>query len=230
MSGKQKQTNSLDPSLEHYQYLIASHLLSCLSTALLHCVFGAWYTSQHPRKAFAPALIESTFSIANFLNGLVAILAGVVANISVTLILAGLLISSSWEESYGDSKTNVHGSVLKSMLERPVVLKNDGNILSLGFAQTVFECCMYTFVLLYTPALETTVKRSEGSRTKELFPLGYLFSAMMFCTMLGSIEFKIMSGKGVATEKLLSIALCISGASFCIITLNAYNLSSFLYS
>ncbi|KAF9278691.1 Molybdate-anion transporter [Mortierella alpina] len=203
----------------NYHYLIVSHLLSGLSTALLYCVFEAWYISQHQRKGFAPALIGATFSTAIFLNGLVAILAGVVANVAVqmsgslaapfvvsagTLVFAGLLMSSSWEENYGDSKTNASGSVLKSMLEGLIVLKNDGNILSLGLAQTVFECCMYTFVLLYTPALEISVHNSQGSGGKELFPLGYLFSAMMLCTMLGSIAFKILSSKGVATEKLLS--------------------------
>ncbi|KAF9976369.1 Molybdate-anion transporter, partial [Mortierella antarctica] len=191
----------------NYHYLIVSHLLSGLSTALLYCVFEAWYISQHQRKGFAPALIGATFSTAIFLNGLVAILAGVVANVSVqtsgslaapfvvsagTLVFAGLLISSSWEENFGDSKTNASGSVLKSMLEGLIVLKNDGNILSLGLAQTVFECCMYTFVLLYTPALEMSIKNSTGSGAKGLFPLGYLFSAMMLCTMLGSIAFKIL--------------------------------------
>lgn len=214
-------------------------------------------------------MIGATFSTAIFLNGLVAILAGVVANVAVqmsgslaapfvvsagTLVFAGLLMSSSWEENYGDSKTNASGSVLKSMLEGLIVLKNgkqragklcagvilanrmysphtpfshppliDGNILSLGLAQTVFECCMYTFVLLYTPALETSVHNSQGSGGRELFPLGYLFSAMMLCTMLGSIAFKILSSKGVATEKLLSMALFVSGASFCFITLSSYN-------
>jgi len=84
-------------------------------------------------------LIGATFSTAIFLNGLVAILAGVVANVSVqmsgslaapfvvsagTLVFAGLLISSSWEENYGDSKTNASGSVLKSMMEGLIVLKN----------------------------------------------------------------------------------------------------------
>ena len=88
---------------------------------------------------FAPALIGATFSTAIFLNGLVAILAGVVANISVqwsgslaapfvvsagTLIVAFFMVSSSWEENYGESKTNASGSVLKSMLEGLVVLKN----------------------------------------------------------------------------------------------------------
>ncbi|KAF9184156.1 Molybdate-anion transporter [Haplosporangium sp. Z 767] len=228
-------TASLIRLSSNYQYLIVSHLLSGLSTALLYCVFEAWFISQHQRKGFAPALIGATFSTAIFLNGLVAILAGIVANVSVqwsgslaapfvvsagTLIFAGLLISGSWEENYGESKT-AQGSVLKSMLEGLVVLKNDTNILSLGLAQTVFECCMYTFVLLYTPALEISIKNSEGS--KGLFPLGYLFSAMMFCTMLGSILFKILSGKGIGTERLLSVALFVSGASFCFITLNAYS-------
>ncbi|KAG0335229.1 Molybdate-anion transporter [Podila humilis] len=229
----------------NYHYLIVSHLLSGLSTALLYCVFEAWYISQHQRKGFAPALIGATFSTAIFLNGLVAILAGIVANVAVewsgslaapfvvsagSLIFAGLMISKSWEENFGESKTNTSGSVLQTMLEGLVVLKNDTNILSLGLAQTVFECSMYTFVLLYTPALELSIKNSHTS--KEVLPLGYLFSGMMFCTMLGSIAFKLLSSKGMATDKLLSTALLASGASFCFIKINsnnaAYTVASFL--
>ncbi|KAF9150617.1 Molybdate-anion transporter [Linnemannia schmuckeri] len=222
----------------NYHYLVVSHLLSGLSTALLYCVFEAWYISQHQRKGFAPALIGATFSTAIFLNGLVAILAGIVSNIAVewsgslaapfvvsagTLVLAGLLISSSWEENYGESKTNATGSVLRSMLEGLVVLKNDVNILSLGMAQTVFESCMYTFVLLYTPALESSIKAS-GSK-ESLLPLGYLFAGMMFCSMMGSLAFKILSGRGIQTDNLLSLALFVAGASFCFIVLNTANTS-----
>ncbi|KAI8594236.1 hypothetical protein EDD21DRAFT_393897, partial [Dissophora ornata] len=194
---------------------------------------------------FAPALIGATFSTAIFLNGLVAILAGFVANVAVdwsgslaapfvvsagTLVLAGFLISSSWEENFGESKTNATGSVLQSMLEGLVVLKSDVNILSLGLAQTVFECCMYTFVLLYTPALETSIENTTGDGAP--FPLGYLFSAMMFCSMLGSLAFKYLTNKNVMTETLLSIALFVAGASFCFIVVNSkdstYTVLSFL--
>ena len=37
----------------NFQYLVVSHLLSGLSTALLYCVFEAWYISQHQRKGKA---------------------------------------------------------------------------------------------------------------------------------------------------------------------------------
>ncbi|KAG0264947.1 Molybdate-anion transporter [Actinomortierella ambigua] len=220
-------TASLIRFSSNYHYLIFSHLLSGLSTALLYCVFDSWYISQHQRKGFPPNLIGATFGTATFLNGLVAILAGVVANIAVqssqslaapfvvsagTLVVAGLIVSSSWEENYGESK-QANGSIFKSMMEGLVVLMNDPNILALGFAQTVFECCMYTFVLLYTPALEAAIKSSEGKDV--LFPLGYLFSAMMFFTMLGSLAFKILTSKKISTEILLSVALFLSGASFC---------------
>ncbi|KAF9916092.1 Molybdate-anion transporter, partial [Lobosporangium transversale] len=43
-------TASLIRLSQNYQYLILSHLLSGLSTALLYCVFEAWYISQHQRK------------------------------------------------------------------------------------------------------------------------------------------------------------------------------------
>ncbi|KAK3811927.1 MAG: hypothetical protein J3Q66DRAFT_348889 [Benniella sp.] len=238
-------TASMIRLTNNYHYLIGSHLLSGLSTALLYCVFEAWYISQHQRKGFAPALIGATFSTAIFLNGLVAILAGVVANLAVewsgslaspfvvsagTLALAGLLITSSWEENYGESQTNRTGSVLKSMLEGLIVLKSDINILSLGMAQTVFECCMYTFVLLYTPTLEKAIRDSSGRHS--LFPLGYLFSAMMFCSMLGSLAFKLLSNRNFYTDTLLSTALLVAGSSFSFIVLNnsdaTYTILAFL--
>ncbi|KAF9969347.1 Molybdate-anion transporter [Actinomortierella ambigua] len=231
-------TASLIRFSNNYHYLVFSHLLSGLSTALLYCVFDSWYISQHQRKGFPPNLISATFGTATFLNGLVAILAGVVANIAVqasqslvapfvvsagTLVVAGLIVSGTWEENYGESK-QANGSILKSMLEGLVVLKNDVNILALGFAQTVFECCMYTFVLLYTPALETAVKSNNGADV--LFPLGYLFSAMMFFTMLGSLTFKIMTNKKIPTEILLATALFLSGAAFCFIVLSTTNVTN----
>ncbi|KAF9578803.1 Molybdate-anion transporter [Lunasporangiospora selenospora] len=229
-------TASLIRLSNNYHYLVLSHLLSGLSTALLYCVFEAWYISQHQRKGFAPTLIGATFSTAIFLNGLVAIFAGIVANIAVewsgslsapfvvsagTLVFGGLLISSTWEENYGESKTNAGGSIIKNMLEGLIVLKNDTNILALGLAQTVFECCMYTFVLLYTPALETSVKNTSGSTAP--FPLGYLFSAMMFSTMVGSLGFKFMSSNTLKPDMVLSMALIAAGASFCLITMSAYS-------
>jgi hypothetical protein len=98
----------------------------------------------------------------------------------------------------------------------------DVNILSLGMAQTVFECCMYTFVLLYTPALEASIK---AGNKESLLPLGYLFSGMMFCSMLGSLVFKILSSRGIQTDNLLSLALFVAGASFCFIIINTANTS-----
>jgi hypothetical protein len=43
-------TASIIRLTNNYHYLIGSHLLSGLSTALLYCVFEAWYISQHQRK------------------------------------------------------------------------------------------------------------------------------------------------------------------------------------
>ncbi|GJJ73265.1 MFS transporter, MFS domain-containing protein family, molybdate-anion transporter [Entomortierella parvispora] len=235
-------TASLIRLSNNYHYLIGSHLLSGLSTALLCCVFEAWYISQHRRKGFAPILIGNTFSTAVFLNGLVAIFAGVVANMAVEmsgslaspfvvsamiLVFAGFMISQTWEENYGESMTNTSGSVVKSMVEGLVVVKNDSTILTIGLAQTVFECCMYTFVLLYTPALENSIKNAallssaKSAESGHLFPLGYLFSAMMAAAMFGSLLFKFFSSsKGATNDSFLALALLIASSSFCFIALN----------
>lgn len=87
---------------------------------------------------------------------------------------------------------------------------------------------MYTFVLLYTPALEASIKTSADSSAP--FPLGYLFSAMMFCSMLGSLGFKALINNGVGTDKVLSLALFIAGSSFCFMVLNASNSTYIVFS
>ena len=52
-----------------------------ISTSLLFSVFEAWYVSEHrDAKRLNPDWIQDTFSTSTFANGLIAIVAGVVAN------------------------------------------------------------------------------------------------------------------------------------------------------
>ena len=64
------------------------------------------------------------------------------------------------------------------------------NILVIGTAQTFFECSMYIFVLLYTPAIEESINDASTN-----VPLGYLFSTMMLAVMVGSLTFQVMESQ-----------------------------------
>lgn len=101
------------------------------------------------------------------------------------------------------------------------------NILIIGIAQTFFECSMYIFVLLYTPAIENITSNS-GSEV----PLGYLFSTMMIAVMIGSMIFQLFERLAKSgprffmqftEDRLLTMALALASCAF---MLMAYNETS----
>jgi hypothetical protein len=63
--------------------LLFGRILGGLSTSLLFIAFESWMVSEHRKLKFSEELLSSTFSIASWGNGLMAILAGFVAQ-SVT--------------------------------------------------------------------------------------------------------------------------------------------------
>lgn len=107
--------------MEIYPILIVSHILSGASTALMYSVFESWYVSEHTTRGYPADWRSRTFATSTFLNGLVAIIAGLVANqlvdfwgvgapyvfAMVLLGFAGFMISTTWTENYGEAQGNV---------------------------------------------------------------------------------------------------------------------------
>jgi hypothetical protein len=107
--------------MEIYPILIVSHILSGASTALMYSVFESWYVSEHTSRGYPADWRSRTFATSTFLNGLVAIIAGLVANqlvdfwgvgapyvfAMVLLGFAGFMISTTWTENYGEAQGNV---------------------------------------------------------------------------------------------------------------------------
>ena len=62
-----------------------------ISTSLLFSAFESWMVSQHRKHQFPEQLLADTFSIASWGNGIVAIIAGILAQVSTlcfTLLLS----------------------------------------------------------------------------------------------------------------------------------------------
>ncbi|KAI8890100.1 DUF791-domain-containing protein [Backusella circina FSU 941] len=213
--------------LNNYFLLFTSHVLSGLATALLYSVFESWYVSEHANQGFPAEWRGRTFALATFFNSVVAILAGIFANSLVDLwglkapyigsmllvSSVGFMVCTTWSENYGDSRlTDVNlGRTLRKGLYTVIQTRN---ILILSMAQTFFECAMYIFVLLYTPAVENAM-----TSDKEI-PLGYLFSTMMIAIMVGSMVFQSFE-RQVKThhqffsqDRLLSVSLGLASCSF----------------
>ncbi|CEI88625.1 hypothetical protein RMCBS344292_03007 [Rhizopus microsporus] len=216
-----------------YPLLFVSHVLSGLSTALLYCVFEAWYVSEHASRGYPAEWRARTFALCTFLNSCAAIAAGVFANILVdvwgfkspyvaSIVLQAIVCSmivSSWAENYGTDQME-RKSLQRSLREGIYVMFQSRNIMVLAIAQTLFECSMYIFVLLYTPAIESVAENSNIS-------LGYLFSTMMFAVMAGSLVFQLCERLNrygtrllsiTSKERLLIIALGLASCSFMMMT------------
>ncbi|KAI7866712.1 molybdate-anion transporter MOT2, partial [Spinellus fusiger] len=220
-----------------YSVLFLSHVLSGMAAALLYSVFEAWYVAEHTSHGLPEEWRAHTFALATFFNSVVAVVAGLAANgmvvvwgYSAPYVAAVLLqtiaaagIYMTWTENYGEHLAVVRCDKIRSTLPIPCL---DTNLLCLGAAQTLFECSMYVFVLLYTPALEgaadeqgkqpTLHSLSYWLSTLDL-PLGLLFSTMMLAVMLGSLLFRVLGQqKLLQQEHLLTLALGIASGSFAV--------------
>ena len=76
------------------------------------------------------------------------------------------------------------------------IIFHDEKVLLLGVVQSLLESCMYIFVFLWTPVLDT------GST-----PLGMVFSCFMVCIMVGSAFFSILSQRGMSEAKILKVSI-----------------------
>ncbi|KAI8969946.1 transporter [Mycotypha africana] len=223
-----------------YPLLFISHLLSGLATALMYSVFESWYVSEHTSRGFPADWRARTFALSTLLNSIVAIFAGVIANELVGLwgfrapyigsILmvstVAVMVLSTWTENYGRNvQSNMQNdNLLKTLKTGLRTMLSSKNIVVLGLAQTLFECSMYIFVLLYTPAFENVIFNNIGQIPADGLNLGYLFSTMMMAVMVGSLLFQIVEleiKKGpnrtfakFSEEKLLIVALAAASISF----------------
>lgn len=62
--------------------LLVGRVLGGLSTSLLFTAFESWMVSEHRARGFDDDLLDSTFSLASAGNGLMAIFAGILAQLA----------------------------------------------------------------------------------------------------------------------------------------------------
>jgi len=192
-----------------FNILLIGRIFGGIATSMLFSTFESWYVYEHSeRHGYPVEWIGITFSISTFWNGLLAIIAGILANVGAEtfgygpvapfvvalfpLISCGILVTSTWEENYGDRKNNFTNSCMEGLR----IIFSNINILLLGCLQSVLETCMYIFVFLWTPVLDS-----------DSTPLGMVFSCFMVCIMIGSSLFTFLESKGRRAEEILKLAL-----------------------
>ncbi|XP_015909731.1 molybdate-anion transporter [Parasteatoda tepidariorum] len=177
----------------NYNILLLGRLLGGISTSLLFSVFESWYVYEHVQVYdFPKEWISITFSKATFGNGILAIVAGIIANFTSDVLnfgpvspfilaipcfmLSCAVMSKAWGENYGKRQKSAKNICLEGL---QVILKNK-LILMLGIVQSLFESVMYVFVFLWTPILDSKHP-----------PLGIVFSVFMVCIMIGSSLYQL---------------------------------------
>jgi len=214
-----------------FNILLLGRVLSGISTSLLFSTFESWMISEHNSRRFPPELISDTFALATFGNGIVAIAAGLMSSfaadsygfvspfmIALVLLIAGTIyVSVSWNENYGDSKVDLTGTFTSAI----TAMRSDPKVLLLGLVQALFEASMYTFVFMWTPALQAVVP-AEGEKPVVL-PFGLIFACFMVSIMIGSALFSIMLNKFKWTAEEIGRILLFIAAISLLIPLYFYN-------
>merc|ERR1719342_955339 len=202
----------------NYWWLFTGRIFGGIATSMLFSTFESWYVYEHSeRHGFPSEWIGCTFSVTTFWNGILAILAGIISNVTAEslafgpvapfvvalapLIVCGLMVVNTWQENYGDRQSNFGGSCMEGLK----IIFSDPQVLLLGCCQSLLESCMYIFVFLWTPVLDT------GST-----PLGMVFSCFMVCIMVGSAMFSILNNKGYTEANILKNCLIMISATMAI--------------
>lgn len=176
----------------NYNVLFVGRVFCGVATSLLYSAFESWVVGEHFKRNFNPDWLGNLFSNSVFLgNGLMAIVSGLLAQTlaqqlgfgpvapfdaaAIVLTLGALIIAFTWTENYGENGGRT--ALSEQMRKAAGQIASDPKIALLGAMQSLFEGAMYTFVFLWTPALQP-----HG----EDIPFGLIFSIFMVACMAGS--------------------------------------------
>ncbi|XP_040582436.1 molybdate-anion transporter [Lepeophtheirus salmonis] len=197
----------------NFSMLMLGRVFGGIATSILFSTFEAWYVYEHQNNEnkFPKEWISSTFSVTTFFNGLLAILAGVIANFVaetmgfgpvspflvalVPLILCFFIVKLTWPENYG---SQVSTSLGTSCMDGFKQIFADKSILRLGIVQSSVESILYIFVFLWTPVLSPLKP-----------PLGIIFADFMICIMIGSKIHRVLLDRYSWKEKEVLQSVCL---------------------
>jgi hypothetical protein len=173
--------------------------------------------------------MSKTFATSTFANGLLAIMAGILANFLAETMAFGptapfglaipcfalcfVVVALTWEENYGNPDTKLW----QSYKEGFNLIVSNRPVLWIGIVQSIIESCMYIFVFLWTPVM--LVPDSD-------VPLGMIFSCFMVCIMIGSSFFSKLLAKDWTPGQTLQTSATIFAACTAICAVTAGPLAS----
>ncbi|ETW01840.1 hypothetical protein H310_06411 [Aphanomyces invadans] len=201
--------------LEHvpnFTVLAIGRVLGGISTALLFSAFESWMVGEHRRRRFPDELLESTFALAAEGNGLVAIGAGVAAQVAsdahgdiapFQLAIAATLVAllCIWHLWPSDTPSQSSAEPHHCATAQPSTPWT-WPVLGLGLTYSLFEGAMYVFVFLWVPALQSLCDDPHQ------VPVGLVFASFMLCLAIGG---KVV--RGVPHSSLSSVFAILHGVA-----------------
>lgn len=199
----------------NFPLLMVGRVLGGISTSLLFSAFETWMVTEHRKRKFNEEWLADTFSTMSFLNGISAIISGLLAQLladqlgeigpfqaAIAMTVLALFFVLFWEENYGaDDTTSQDGGGMA------LIMKNK-KVLLVGVVNSIFEGSMYTFVFMWVPTLLSVLG--------EFPPTGLVFASLMCCISLGGLLFspslllRKFSAQGVGTMTFLVSAVALS--------------------
>lgn len=178
-----------------YGILLLGRVIGGIATSVLFSAFEAWYIHEHlETHDFPKEWISVTFAKASLWNGVLAVVAGVAANIISEgfglgpvapymlaipfLIFSGIIVFTHWTENYSLNKVKFKKLCGEGF--RMIVTKEE--IFMLGAIEALFESVIYIVIFLWTPILQA------GSPS-----LGIVFSSFMASILVGQGFFNVVS-------------------------------------
>ena len=207
----------------NYGVLLIGRCIAGLTNTILFSTVEAWYAHEHlDNYDFPKEWLPITFSHVAFGSSLAAVVAGVLADVVARWINFGpvapfilavpvfltsaAVIGLVWNENFGSKTTSVsYERLSKSCSEGLKTIGQNIDVFLIGTIQSVFECVLFVFVFIWTPALDVFHD----------IPLGIAFASFMVCFMLGGIVCDYLITKvGFTMTRLLVLISASSSAVF----------------
>jgi MFS family permease len=206
--------------MEHFNNftcLWISRVLGGITTNILFTGFESWMNAEHRKRGFPQAWVADTFGKASFINGLSAIIAGVLAQfaadamgeigpfkVAIALTALALVFVIFWPENYGGKEGGSEAENDTKTLAWTKI-KTDRKVFLMGSVNALFEGSMYSFVFMWVPTLLGALKGSA-------LPTGLVFASLMTCISLGGCLFSPSMLLGVAPAEYLGVGCFVVGA------------------
>jgi len=217
-----------------------------VGTSLLFSAPEAWLIAEGQKSSVSSSMLSQTFGLAFLGDSVVAMLAGQLAGgvaakggptapfvLSTAFLAAGALAAAlTWGENSGSAgpaegkgKKGAEAKRSPDLVGRVgrawAAMLADRKIMLVGAIQAFFEGAMYTFVLVWPPAVRAAIAALGSAAESQAVPFGAIFSCFMACCMVGSSVFSAAMRTGLAVESVVTIMLALGFGAMSLATVAA---------